>query len=141
MAKYYPVWPKYWRGDRRRWDDQEKLLGLYLLTCEHRNLEGLYYLPRTYIAADLAWSPATVDRALATMIDAGFCAYDDDAEVVLVPRALAHQAPRTEKQITGARRSLEAVPTTALWDAFLEACESHAPALSDAIRKDLESHA
>lgn len=133
MAKYYPVWPKYWRGARKRWDDQAKLLGLYLLTCEHRNLEGLYFLPKSYVVGDLGWPMRTVDRALSVLIADGFCAYDEDAEVILVPKALAHQAPKTEKQITGATRALALVPDTSLWHAFLEACRSHAPSLADAI--------
>jgi len=137
MAKYYPVWPKFWRGERRAWTDQEKLLALYLLTCEHRNLEGLYYLPKPYIAADLNWSPRTVDRTLDTLIAAGFCKYDPDAQVVLVPRALAHQAPRTAKQLTGAVRSLDAVPATSLRDDFMTVCAEFAPSLADAIRNGI----
>lgn len=140
MAQHYRVKPMYWKGDRRRWDDQEKLLGLYLLTCAHRNLEGLYWLPKAYIAADLGWPPKTVARALTTLIDAGFCQYDDAAEVMLMPKALAHQAPSTEKQLTGAITSLEAVPETALWDEFLVACESHSPKLANRIRMETRSH-
>jgi hypothetical protein len=141
MAKYYPVWPKYWRGSRRKWDDRHKLLGLYLLTCEHRNLEGLYYLPAAYIAADIGWSQQTAERTLAGLVTEGFCQYDADAEVVFVPKALAYQAPKTDNQITGALRSLEAVPSSCLWQAFVNACESHATRLLHAIREQTEWHA
>lgn len=139
MAKYYPVFPKFWRGDRRKWSDPTRLLALYLLTCEHRNLEGLYYLPRPYVAADLAWPLEKVEAVLAELEDAAFCAYDETAEVVLVPKALAHQTPKTPKQIAGALNALEAVPATRLLGAFVEACRTHAPDLADAIGNPLHA--
>lgn len=134
MAKYYRVAPMYWKGDRRHWNDREKLLALYLLTCEHRNLEGFYYLPKGYIATDLKWPEKAVDTLVASLQDKGFLRYDADAEVVLVVAALAHQAPSTEKQIAGAVAALRQVPSSCLRDDFLKACETHAPSLANAIR-------
>lgn len=130
MAQYYRVKPKYWKGDRRQWTDQEKLLGLYLMTCDHRNLEGLYWLPKAYIANDLGWSTKAVERALATLITSNFCKYDETAEVVLVVKALEHQAPSTTNQIKGAVASLDAVPSTSLWDEFMVTCRVAAPRLA-----------
>lgn len=141
MASYYRVQPSYWTGDRREWNDREKLLGLYVLTCEHRNLEGLYRLPKAYIAADLGWSMKTVEATLKTLIAAGFVEYDPAAEVILVCKALEYQAPATENQIKGAIASLGRVPKTSLWDRFLVTCESHCQSLSDAIRMRSECDA
>lgn len=57
MARYYPVSPLYWSDSKvQSWSNETKMLGLYLLTCEHRNLEGLYRLPFAYVEADLGWT-------------------------------------------------------------------------------------
>lgn len=139
---HYRVSPKFWPKARARgWSDQQITLGLYLLTCKHRNLEGLYVLPKPYIAADLAWPAKRVEETLATLIDAGFAQYDDDAQVVLIPKALKHQSPSTKNQITGAIAQLKAIPRTCLWDAFRMACQSHCPALADAIDIEWPAHA
>jgi hypothetical protein len=137
MANYYRVDPNFWKAERRRWTDREKLLGIYLLTCPHRNLEGLYWLPKAYIAADLGWPSRAVEEALSALVDADFAAYDDQAEVVFVLKSLEHQAPKSEKQVTGAVSSLAKVPASSLFDAFLESCETHAPQLAERIRKGL----
>lgn len=134
MARYYRVRPDYWSHDKAGWTDRDKLLGLYLLTCEHRNLEGFYRLPKAYVAADLGWAPKTVDATLKRLISAGFCLYDAEAEVVLLPDVLADQAPSTGKQMVGALNSLERVPPNALWNRFLIECQSHCKELWDGIR-------
>lgn len=134
MANYYRVSPKFWLFTRRRgWTDAQTSLGLYLLTCEHRNLEGLYRLPKPYVAADLVWSAKKVEENFAVVLESGFAVYDEDAEMVLIPKALKHQAPSTEKQIIGAVAQLERIPRTCLWDAFRMACQLHCPRLADAI--------
>jgi hypothetical protein len=139
-SEHYRVSPRYWSGSRRSWNDREKLLGLYLLTCPHRTTEGLYHLPKGYIATDLGWTTRQVDEALATLLADGFLRYDDEAEVVLLPKALKRQRPTTVKQIAGAVRSLERVPDSPLWEPFMRACDEFAPPLSEAIRMGIASH-
>lgn len=134
MAKYFQIWPSFWRGDRRRWSDDQKLLALYLLCCEHRSLEGYYFLPKGYIIADLpGWDMSKVDRLLGALVACGFCSYDEDAQVVFVVKALEHDAPKGPRRVTGAVKALRAVPASTLWPAFLEACATHAPELAEAL--------
>jgi|SRR5580704_14089394 hypothetical protein len=139
MAQYYRVSPNFWKG-RRSWSDREKLLAQYLLSCPHRNLEGLYWLPLAYVEADLAWAPKVVRSCLQTISTDGFAAYDDDAEVLFLCKALSFQAPSSAKQLQGAISNLERVPKTALWDRFLKACDEWAPELAEKIRNSSQSH-
>lgn len=140
MARYYPVSPLFWMDETiGSLDDQGKLLALYLLTCEHRNLEGLYRLPYAYIQADLAWDEATVREEMGRLIDHGFVMYDGAARVVFLPKALKYHEPKSAKQVQGAVNALQQVPDTALWPDFLHAAASFAPALSEAIGTPLET--
>lgn len=141
MANHYRVSPKYWLWARRRGlDDAQTNLGLYLLTCTHRNLEGLYRLPKPYVAADLAWPLDKVETNLEVVLSTGFAMYDDAAEMVLIAKALKHQSPSTKNQITGAINQLRRIPRTSLWDAFRVACELHCPLLAEAIETEWPSH-
>jgi hypothetical protein len=134
VANYFRVSPKFWLKARERgWSDAQTTLALYLLTCEHRKLEGLYRLPKAYIADDLTWSAEKVNETLAAVCESGFAQYDEQASIVLIPKALKHQSPSTENHLTGAINQLERLPRTCLWDAFRMACASHCPKLADRI--------
>jgi hypothetical protein len=141
VARYYPISPLIW-SDRgvRGWDDRTKLLAFYLLTCEHRNLEGLYRLPTAYIEADLGWSGKDVARAMEVLLSEGFIQYDREAEVVFVRNALKYQAPQSKNQITGAINAVQNVPETSLMGAFIEAAETHAPEFRKALARVVDTH-
>ena len=134
MARYYPVSPLFWSDEKvQRWPDQTVLLALYLLTCDHRNLEGLYRLPYAYIQADLEWPEAEVRDRMQELIDDGFIQYDEAARVVFLPKALRYHQPKAKKQIQGAINELQAVPDTELWDGFLDSARQFAPELAKAL--------
>jgi len=140
VASYYPISPTFWSDDEvRRWIDAGQkdtaLLALYMLTCEHRNLEGLYKLPKPYIEEDLAWEADVVGEHMARLLDAEFIEYDGAAKVVFVRNALKYQQPKSPPQIKGALNALERVPRTPLLASLLAAAETHAPRLAKAIRK------
>jgi hypothetical protein len=134
VARYYPVSPLFWSDEKVvRWDSETTLLAVYLLTCEHRNLEGLYRLPYAYIQADLEWSEGEVRDRMETLLDDGFILYDEAARVVLLPKALKYHTPKAPKQIQGAINALQEVPDSALWPHFLAAAAEFAPDLSTAL--------
>lgn len=138
MARYYPVSPLYWSDDKVcKWSDRERLLALYLLTCPHRNLEGLYRLPVAYIEADLGWHKNDVRDGLVRMAVDSFAAYDTEASVVWLPNALRYHQPATEPQVQGAINALQAVPDTKLYPSFLEAARQYAPRLYEALGEPL----
>lgn len=134
MAAYFPVSPLYWDDEKVvTWPDAQQLLGIYLLTCKHRNLEGFYKLPLNYIAEDKGWSPAKAKKHLTGLVGEGFVEYDWDAKVVLLPNALKFYAPSTRPQIKGALADLSMVPATPLKDRFLQRARELAPSLYDAL--------
>ena len=90
MAKYQRVSPRFWQDPKvRRWGDQQKLLAQYFLTCPHRTTEGLFWLPRGYIAQDLGWGIDTVFAVLGSLIEARFVAYDEASETVFLQKGQA----------------------------------------------------
>ena len=138
MARYYPVSPLFWSDSKvQSWSAETRLLSLYLLTCEHRNLEGLFRLPYAYIQADLEWPEAEVRQHMAVLIDSGFVEYDEAARVVFLPKALRYHQPKSKNQLQGAINELQQVPETTLWHRFTAAAREHAPALWEALGNPL----
>jgi hypothetical protein len=132
MASYRLVYPKFWRTAKARaWTDEQRLLSMYLLTCEHRNTEGLFYMPLEYAAADLGWSPTDVAKWMGSLD--GFVSFDPAADVVFLHNALKHQPPKSDKQVIGAASELSGVPKTTLWPAFHQAAQRFAPKLAEVL--------
>lgn len=139
MASFYQLSPLFWTDPKVcGWSPVEKNLALYLLTCEHRNLEGLYRLPYAYISADLDLERETVTVALERLIRDDFCRYDVDAQVVFLPKALKYRQPTTARHVEGALDDLRAVPDTYLFADFQQAAAMYAPALSKRLGEPLE---
>lgn len=127
--RYFRVSPKFW-ADSAAWSDDAKILSLYLLTCPHRATEGLYRLPKAYAQADLGWAREAFDKAFDELLAVGFISYDDDAQVVLIRKALKYQAPENDNQARGAIKSLAELPETRLWPEFRQLAERYSERLS-----------
>lgn len=141
MARYYPVSPQFWTDPTvKAWDDETRLLALYVLTCPHRNLEGLYHLPPLYIEANLGWPKAAIKKAMRRLERDGFLSVDSKSEVVLIRQALKYQHPKSKKQLQGALKALEEVPPNDLRDEFMEACQTFAPEFHDALVNGIDTH-
>lgn len=61
-----------------------RLLYLYLFSCPHRNMLGLYSLPQAYCCADLGMEPQRVEEGFRELEEAGLLAYDQEEEMVLL---------------------------------------------------------
>lgn len=134
MIRYHRVDPHYWVL-AKGWDDRTRNVGMYVQTCRHRVTEGLFELPKAYMAADLGYTAPQIARSLSVVVDAGLVKYDDDAEVILICNALAMQSPKTVKQIQGAISRLRMVPATPLLCDLHSHANAHSNAFADAIRE------
>lgn len=118
MPSYWRVSPKLWTEDFGSVD--ARTLMLYLLTCQHRSAEGLFRLPRSYVTADLGWTPKRFVAALTELIKGGYVDYDDQHQVCLILKALKYQAPQNPNQVTYAVRALNDLPPSRLDKRFGE---------------------
>lgn len=131
---YNRVFSRIWL---ERWDDDTMLTALYLLTCKHRTLEGIYHLPLQYAAGDRKWSLKRIERPFQRLLTDGFVEYDPEAEVVLVVNALKAQSPSTKNHMIGAVKKLRTLPPNGLMKRFLEQAQLHAPAFAEYIANEM----
>ena len=127
-ATYSRVSSRFWaQAHDEEWTDDMVILGLYLLTCEARTTEGLYRLPKGYMAEDLPgeWPMQRLTVSLDALVLNGFVQYDEKARVVFLPSAMKYQRPDNANQQTAAIRKLKSMPETYLWEPFLEAAKTY----------------
>lgn len=132
-AKYWRISPRIWL--KHHWTEDMKFLALYLLTCEHRTTEGIFRLPKAYICGDLGWDMGRIEEAFSGLIKEGFIAYDDQAQVVLLKKALKWQRPETSNHMKAAVKALSELPETHLFAEFLAICKDLAPSFYEYITR------
>lgn len=133
-GRYYRLSPKFWSDPMViGWDDDTRLLALYLLTCPHRTTEGLFRLPRLYALADLGWSTERFDEGFRRLQDDGFIEWDPAAQVVLIVKALQWQSPDNPNMVKAALRQLAMVPETPLKARFRQLAERFCERLAEGL--------
>jgi hypothetical protein len=88
MRDYAKVSPAFWMGrtgqEIRKLGPEAILLALYLITNQHANMLGLYYLPLAYIADDTGLTLEGASKGLISLSEVGFCHYDTPSKYVFV---------------------------------------------------------
>lgn len=111
------------------WNDEKfqpltqdtKLLLLYLITCPHGNMVGLYVLKNLYACADLGWGEDKYKLHLNDLIRAGFVEYDDSQQVILIRKQLKSDPIESNRNnVKGAIFQIEKVPATYLKQILLQ---------------------
>ena len=61
MRDYGKVHTSFWTSDSiRELSEDARMLALYLLTCPHATIAGVFRLPDGYACEDLQWSAETL---------------------------------------------------------------------------------
>lgn len=148
VPRYSRVSTRFWTDEQSSgWSDRVKLAALYVLTCSHRHLEGIFKLPPQYACADLHWTMKTWKRALTILQESGFLKWDSRTNVVLIVNALRYQAPENPNQSKAALRRIKDIPDTPLLQDFCSLALDHcyrkgatpeAQAFAQLLRQQLE---
>ncbi len=89
MREYGQIQCSYWTAPEiLPLPDAPKMLGAYLLTCEHSNGIGCYRLPLGYVRDDLKWTDEKVREALQKLFANGFIKHCDLTQYLFIPKFL-----------------------------------------------------
>ncbi len=100
MRDYGVVSPKFWIGETGkalRGNAPAQVLALYLMTCPHANMIGVFHCPVLYMAHDTGLGMEVASKALQSLIEARYCTYDEASETVFVHRMAAYQVAESLK--------------------------------------------
>ena len=100
MRDYGVVSPKFWIGETGkalRGNAPAQVLALYLMTCPHANMIGVFHCPVLYMAHETGLGMEGASKALQSLIEARYCTYDEASETVFVHRMAAYQVAESLK--------------------------------------------
>ncbi|HDD9398988.1 TPA: DNA-binding protein [Escherichia coli] len=126
MRDYAKVSPRFWLGETgrvlRKAGAEAQVVAFYLMTSPHANMLGLYYLPVLYLAHETGLGLEGASKGLEIAVEAGFCSYDHDSEMVWVHEMAAWQIGETLKpgdnRCAGVRNEYASLPENAFLSAF-----------------------
>lgn len=127
MRDYAKVGPKFWIGEtgkKLRGHCDAQIVAMYLMTNPHANMIGLYYLPLMFLAHETGMSMEGARKGLQRAIEADFCGYDEDAEVVWVKEMAVYQIgdqlDPQDKRCKGVQNEYDSIPQNCFLSAFYE---------------------
>jgi len=118
IREYAKVGPKAWQGATfkllRKKGPKALLVGLYLMTSPSSNMLGLYSQPVLYMAHETGLGVEGAWEGLRSCIEAGFCSYDEESEVVWVHEMARYQIAdalsSADKRCKGIQKDYDALP-------------------------------
>lgn len=128
MRDYARIGPQFWIGktgkELRKRGAECQVVAMYLISSPHSNMLGLYYLPLMFIAHETGLSIEGASKGLRSSIEAGFCAYDDDSEMVWVYEMAKYQIGDSlkpaDKRCLGVQNEYNSLPDNPYLSGFYE---------------------
>jgi len=128
VRDYSKVGPQFWIGKTgkklRAAGAAAQLVGLYLMTSPHANMTGLYYVSRESIAHETGLGLEGASKGLQSCIDAEFCSYDPESEMVWVHEMafyqIAEKLSANDKRSAGVQNEYDALPDNPFLGKFFE---------------------
>jgi hypothetical protein len=112
-GRYTRIKSRFWDDEKViLWNDDTKLLALYLMTCKHNNILGCYVIPKYYIAADLRWQDKRLSKPFAKLLVDGFIQYDDDYNLLFITNYIAHNPIDNINMVKSAQKKLAELPSS-----------------------------
>lgn len=127
MRDYAKVSPHFWTGStgkQLRQCPESVVVSMYLMTCPHANMLGLYYMPLLYVAHETGLGMDGASKGLQWACDAGFCSYDDSTEMVWVHEMarfqIAEKLKDTDKRSVGVQNEYNSLPSSPYLEGFYD---------------------
>lgn len=127
MRDYAKISPNFWAGTtgkELRKCPESLIVSMYLISCPHANMLGLFYVPLLYIAHETGLGLEGASKGLRWAENAGFCSYDQDTEIVWVHEMarfqIADQLKTTDKRSIGAQNEYNSLPSNPYLASFYD---------------------
>ncbi|MDN8180437.1 hypothetical protein QZK00_12375 [Acinetobacter baumannii] len=127
MRDYGKVSPHFWTGStgkKLRECPDSIVVAMYLMTCPHANMLGLYYMPLLYVAHETGLGLEGAKKGLKWACEAGFCSYDEVSEMVWVHEMARFQVAEslkpTDNRCKGIQKDYDSLPANPFLSNFYE---------------------
>jgi hypothetical protein len=126
LRDYGKVFSRIWESaDFRALSEDGRTLVLYLLTCQHGTIAGVFRVPDGYACEDLQWTPERVAEGFANVSAKGFATRCEATKWVWVAKFLEWNPPENPNQRKAASKVAQSVPDGCSWRLdFIRVCGS-----------------
>lgn len=116
MRDYGKVYCRFWNSeDMRALTDDGRLLALYLMTCGHGTLAGVFHLPDGYVCWDMQWSSERVAKGFEELLRKGFATRCERSWWVWLTKFLEWNEPENPNQLKAVGKFLTQIPANCSW--------------------------
>jgi hypothetical protein len=116
MRDYGKVYTSFWSSQNiQDLSDDGKVLALYLMTCQHNTISGVFRLPDGYAAEDLKWSSERVSKGFTELLANGFANRCETTKWVWVIKHFEWNAPENPNQVKAAKKCAQSIPDECAW--------------------------
>lgn len=116
MRDYGKVHTSFWTSSNiRAMSEDGRALALYLLTCPHGTIAGVFRLPDGYACEDLQWSSERVSEGFAELLNNGFANRCETTKWVFICKHFQWNPPENPNQKKAAIKCASMVPDECCW--------------------------
>ena len=116
MRDYGKVHTSFWTSETTRsMTEDGRTLALYLLTCPHNTIAGVFRLPDGYVCDDLQWSAERVTEAFKETLAKGFANRCETTKWVWINRHFEWNPPENPNQKKCVVKIAQSVPDKCAW--------------------------
>lgn len=128
MRDYAKVTATFWTGKTgkalKAKGPEALIVAMYLMTSPHSNMLGLYYLPLVYLQHETGLDSEGASKGLQVAIEAGFCSYDEDSEMVWVHEMaffqISGELKESDNRCVGIQKEYASLPECPFLASFFE---------------------
>ncbi len=124
MRDYGKVYSTFWTSQTiRSMSEDSRNLAMYLLTCPHNTIAGVFRLPDGYVCDDLQWESERVSKGFAELFEKGFASRCETTKWVWVNKHLEWNPPENPNQRKSVEKVASSIPDPCAWKAdFMREC-------------------
>jgi hypothetical protein len=124
MRDYGKVYSTFWSSETTSaMSDDSKLLALYLMSCSHSTIAGVFRLPDGYVGEDLRWSFERVSKGFVELFQKGFANRCETTKWVWILKHLEWNKPENPNQRKAAAKIAASIPNACAWKLdFVRVC-------------------
>jgi hypothetical protein len=116
LRDYGKVFSRIWESDDfRSLSEDGRSLVMYLLTCQHGTIAGVFRVPDGYACEDLQWTPERVSEGFANISAKGFATRCESTKWVWVAKFLEWNPPENPNQRKAAAKVANSIPDGCAW--------------------------
>lgn len=123
MRDYGKVFTTFWSSATvRGMSEDARSLALYLMTCPHGTIAGVFRLPDGYVCEDLQWTKERVSQGFVELFENGFAYRCEATKWVCIKNFFQWNQPENPNQRKSVAKVVAQVPTSCVWltDFYIE---------------------